>query len=106
MDLYYVISFNAESACKTRLELIKLVAVKSLNDLKNKADDVYKDLNDWLGARFLKEIERYSFNRSTQEHIIYKHKLYSILNKQLFKDLVQYISSYVCHLDLKKRLLV
>ncbi|XP_067937009.1 sperm flagellar protein 2-like [Watersipora subatra] len=46
-----------ESACKVRLELIKLVAIKTLTKLKDKADDVYKDMNDWLGARFLKEIE-------------------------------------------------
>ena len=52
------ISFS-EGACKTRLELIKAIAVKTLQDLKNKADDVYKDMNDWLGARFLKEIERF-----------------------------------------------
>ena len=59
------ISFS-EGACKTRLELIKAIAVKTLQDLKNKADDVYKDMNDWLGARFLKEIERFVTSRVTR----------------------------------------
>ena len=48
-----------ESACRTRLDLIKAIAIKTLTELKNKADDVYKDMNDWLGARFLKEMERF-----------------------------------------------
>lgn len=48
-----------EQACKTRLELIKAHAVGVLQDLKGRADNSYKDMNDWLGARFLKEMERY-----------------------------------------------
>jgi hypothetical protein len=47
-----------EVACKTRLDLIKTHACAVLQDLKNKADNAYKDMNDWLGARFLKENER------------------------------------------------
>ena len=31
-----------------------------LQDLKSKADNTYKEMNDWLGARFLKEMERYA----------------------------------------------
>lgn len=50
--------YVAESACKSRLDLIKLIAVRNLTDLKTKADNVYKDMEDWLGARFLKEMER------------------------------------------------
>lgn len=49
---------SLETACKTRLELIKIHACGVLQDLKNKADNAYKDMNDWLGARFLKENER------------------------------------------------
>lgn len=30
-----------------------------LQDLKSKADNTYKEMIDWLGARFLKEMERY-----------------------------------------------
>ena len=48
----------SETAAKVRLELIKLHAMSVLADLKNKADTVYKDMMDWLGARFLKEMER------------------------------------------------
>ena len=48
-----------EAACKTRLDLIKVHAVGVLQDLKSKAENAFKDMNDWLGARFLKEMERY-----------------------------------------------
>ncbi|XP_063404210.1 sperm flagellar protein 2-like isoform X1 [Mytilus trossulus] len=54
---YYFAIQEEETACKTRLELIKLHACGVLQDLKNKADNAYKDMNDWLGARFLKENE-------------------------------------------------
>lgn len=54
---YYFAIQEEEGACKTRLELIKLHACGVLQDLKNKADNAYKDMNDWLGARFLKENE-------------------------------------------------
>ena len=38
--------------------MVKLVAMRVLAALKVKADSGYKDMNDWLGARFLKEMER------------------------------------------------
>jgi len=47
-----------ELACKKRMELIKLTTMMILHDLKGKADNAYKDMNDWLGARYLKEMER------------------------------------------------
>jgi len=37
---------------------VKVVATNILRDLKNMADNAYKDMFDWLGARFLKEMER------------------------------------------------
>ena len=40
------------------MTLVKLVAMRVLAALKVKADSGYKDMNDWLGARFLKEMER------------------------------------------------
>ncbi len=49
----------AAGASRTRLDLIKVVAMSVNQDLKSNADDAYKDMNDWLGARFLKEMERY-----------------------------------------------
>ena len=38
---------------------MKLIAMRILAELKVKADGAYKDMNDWLGARFLKEMERF-----------------------------------------------
>ena len=46
-------------AAKVRLDLVKYISSAVLGELRNKADDAYKDMNDWLGARFLKEMERY-----------------------------------------------
>jgi hypothetical protein len=40
------------------MDLVRLVAVQVLAGLKDSADGAYKDMNDWLGARFLKEMER------------------------------------------------
>lgn len=42
-----------------RMDLIKVIATAVIQDLKNKADSAYKDMDDWLGARFLKEMERF-----------------------------------------------
>ncbi|XP_059172221.1 sperm flagellar protein 2-like isoform X3 [Physella acuta] len=54
----YIFALKAEEqAAKSRLELIKVLACGIIRDLKCKADDVFKDMNDWLGARFLKEME-------------------------------------------------
>ena len=41
------------------MDLIKATGMAVLQDLKNKGDNAFKDMNDWLGARFLKEMERY-----------------------------------------------
>ena len=46
------------TSCKLRLDLIRQIVTKVLRDLKNQASEVFKDLQDWLGARFLKEMER------------------------------------------------
>ena len=48
----------AEIGCKIRLDLIKAISMAVLQDLKVKADSAFRDMNDWLGARFLKEMER------------------------------------------------
>ena len=45
-------------SCKIRLDLIKAISMAVLQDLKMKADSAFKEMNDWLGARFLKEMER------------------------------------------------
>ena len=63
-SFFYLILFihasSTETAAKKRLELIKAQGINVLQDLKSKADNTYKEMNDWLGARFLKEMERYA----------------------------------------------
>lgn len=54
---YYFAIKEEDVACKVRLDLIKSVGTAVLLDLKMKADAAHKDMNDWLGARFLKEME-------------------------------------------------
>ncbi|XP_048761563.2 sperm flagellar protein 2-like isoform X3 [Ostrea edulis] len=55
-EFYFAIQ-EEETAAKKRLELIKSHGIGVLQDLKSKADNSYKEMNDWLGARFLKEME-------------------------------------------------
>ncbi|XP_053393746.1 sperm flagellar protein 2-like isoform X2 [Mercenaria mercenaria] len=54
---YFFAIQEEEQACRKRMELIKITASAVLQDLKNKADNAFKDKNDWLGARYLKEME-------------------------------------------------
>jgi len=55
---YFAAIAEEEKACKMRMELVKVTAMAVLQDLKGKADEAFKDMNDWLGARYLKEMER------------------------------------------------
>ena len=41
-----------------RINLIRAVALAAMAELKSKAEVAYKDMDDWLGSRFLKEMER------------------------------------------------
>ena len=50
--------YDSAGAAKLRLDLVKAVAVHTLQDLHARADACHTDLNDWLGARFLQEINR------------------------------------------------
>uniref|UniRef100_A0A8C5LXN1 Sperm flagellar 2 n=1 Tax=Leptobrachium leishanense TaxID=445787 RepID=A0A8C5LXN1_9ANUR len=45
-----------EAAAKSRLELIKSKAIEVCQDLLSKAEQAYKDMEMWLGARFLDEM--------------------------------------------------
>uniref|UniRef100_X1Z7B7 Calponin-homology (CH) domain-containing protein n=1 Tax=Capitella teleta TaxID=283909 RepID=X1Z7B7_CAPTE len=45
------------SAAKVRLEVILKISSRVQHMLKAKAEDAYTDMNDWLGSRFLKEME-------------------------------------------------
>ncbi|XP_071117594.1 sperm flagellar protein 2-like [Haliotis cracherodii] len=54
---YYFAIAQEERAAKVRLDLIKVLGIAILQDLKGKGDNAFKDMNDWLGARYLKEME-------------------------------------------------
>ncbi|XP_015747762.1 PREDICTED: sperm flagellar protein 2-like [Acropora digitifera] len=49
---------SEDNGLKTRLEMIKNHAISVLQELKGKAESTYKDMDDWLGQRFLQEVER------------------------------------------------
>ncbi|XP_076462790.1 sperm flagellar protein 2-like isoform X2 [Babylonia areolata] len=53
---YFTIK-EEEAASRSRLELVKVISMAVVQDLKLKADNAFKDMNDWLGARFLREME-------------------------------------------------
>ncbi|GFR65233.1 sperm flagellar 2, partial [Elysia marginata] len=55
-EFYFSIQ-EEEQAAKVRIDLIRLLASAVLQDLKSKGEDAFKDMNDWLGARYLKEME-------------------------------------------------
>uniref|UniRef100_A0A2C9KBG9 Calponin-homology (CH) domain-containing protein n=1 Tax=Biomphalaria glabrata TaxID=6526 RepID=A0A2C9KBG9_BIOGL len=46
-----------ENATKTRLNLIRHLACEILRDLKCKSDEIFKAMNDWIGSKFLKEMQ-------------------------------------------------
>ncbi|XP_041476082.1 sperm flagellar protein 2-like isoform X2 [Lytechinus variegatus] len=48
---------HEESSLKTRMELIKVHAIQVLQELKAKAEEAYKDMDNWLGARFIQEMD-------------------------------------------------
>lgn len=50
--------FSPEVAVKARIELIKTKALEVYQDMLSKAQQAYKDMNMWLGARFLAEMSR------------------------------------------------
>ncbi|XP_072903942.1 sperm flagellar protein 2 isoform X2 [Hemitrygon akajei] len=45
------------AAVTTRLALIKLKALMTIQDLKSKAGDVFTTMEDWLGTQFLQEMD-------------------------------------------------
>eukprot|EP00057_Strongylocentrotus_purpuratus_P026328 XP_011680802.1 PREDICTED: LOW QUALITY PROTEIN: sperm flagellar protein 2 [Strongylocentrotus purpuratus] len=46
-----------ESSLKTRMELIKIHAIEVLQELKARAEEAYKDMDNWLGLRFIQEMD-------------------------------------------------
>eukprot|EP00794_Sanderia_malayensis_P007710 gene7710-8548_t len=48
---------NEGAGLRRRLEVIKTQSTSVIQDLKTKADGSYKDMDDWLGNRFLNEME-------------------------------------------------
>ncbi|XP_051498713.1 LOW QUALITY PROTEIN: sperm flagellar protein 2 [Apus apus] len=53
---YFSALTNEELATKSRLELIKEKALAFVEDLIMKAEEAYKDMEKWLGSRFLAEM--------------------------------------------------
>lgn len=62
---------------KTRVELIKLIANKVILDLKGRGDNVYKEMDDKLGERFIKEMDSIK--------LLCNYIKYHIENKQKLK---------------------
>ncbi|PVD23583.1 hypothetical protein C0Q70_16855 [Pomacea canaliculata] len=67
---YYFSIKEEETATHMRMDLIKVIATAVIQDLKNKADSAYKDMDDWLGARFLKEMESIDTMSEVLRHAI------------------------------------
>jgi hypothetical protein len=59
-----------ENSFKIRIELIKQIAIKIIQNLKLKADNSYKDMNDYLGNSFLKEMDSIKHLSSYIKHCI------------------------------------
>ncbi|XP_032848160.2 sperm flagellar protein 2 isoform X4 [Tyto alba] len=53
---YFSALKHEEVAAKSRLELIKEKALAFVEELTMKAEEVYKDMEKWLGSRFLAEM--------------------------------------------------
>lgn len=53
----------AEHAVKLRLELIKAHALRTVSSLQQKAEQTYGNMEEWLGARFLSEMNRWEEDR-------------------------------------------
>ncbi len=49
----------AEHAVKLRLELIKAHALRTVSSLQQKAEQAYGNMEEWLGTRFLSEMNRW-----------------------------------------------
>ena len=46
------------TSAKARMDLVRAVGIAMMQFLRQKSEDLYTNMNDWLGARFLKEMER------------------------------------------------
>nr|XP_013816459.1 PREDICTED: sperm flagellar protein 2 [Apteryx mantelli mantelli] len=53
---YFSALEHEEGAAKSRLELIKKKALAFVEELTKKVEEMYKDMEKWLGARFLAEM--------------------------------------------------
>ncbi|KAL8583785.1 hypothetical protein ACOMHN_036420 [Nucella lapillus] len=59
-----------EAGAVTRMALVRAISVAVVRDLKQKADNAFKDTDDWLGARFLKEMESIDTMSEVMRHAI------------------------------------
>lgn len=53
-----VLCLCAEHAVKLRLDLVKAHALRNVSSLQQRAEQVYRNMEEWLGARFLSEMNR------------------------------------------------
>lgn len=54
-----VLCLCAEHAVKLRLDLVKAHALRNVSSLQQRAEQVYRNMEEWLGARFLSEMNRW-----------------------------------------------
>ncbi|XP_015195926.2 sperm flagellar protein 2 isoform X2 [Lepisosteus oculatus] len=85
---------HEESAVKVRLEQIKSKSLAVVRDLLQKADNAYKEMEEWLGARFLAEMT--SIDRLTD---VARHHIES--SAQIGNELVLSCSDFFVDGDLK-----
>ena len=51
--------YLTETAIKSRLQLIKSHSLEYVvKELQTSADNTYKPMSDWIGAKFLRQMER------------------------------------------------
>lgn len=60
-----VLCLCAEHAVKLRLELVKSHALRTVSSLQQRAEQGYRNMEEWLGARFLSEMNRWEGRRGT-----------------------------------------
>jgi len=68
ISIYFFL--GTETNFRGRIELIKLTANRIIAELKLKADNTYKEMDDKLGDRFVKEIESVKFLCNYIKHCI------------------------------------
>lgn len=88
MNVIFKISHTAEGV-KMRVNLVRSIALATMSDLKSKAEIAYKDMDDWLGSRFLKEMDRLVY--------LIKKNSYCKCNFKYFFFSIKYLTAVMKH---------